>query len=251
MGIFDWLFGKKKESNKITKEDLDRLNRLDIHNDSLYSKSPLYGDTSLDIDKLEDNRGSFESYDKEIIESYNKETIKVDDIREVLKLIIEFKPQIKYYTQFEYQKGYSQTNETSLNLNEVNYDVDDEEFYDGTDLGQYGKYEKGKTLYHDTVYECEIDILKLESFIDILNHYIKLKGSDCDDWGCDTFFEWFEYNEKHHELDVEGGEETLGYTEFKNHEITWCVGFNNFDYKGILIDNIKTEDKIFSFSFIR
>ena len=43
-----------------------------------------------------------------------KETIEIDDIREVVKLIEKYKPNIKYFTQYEYHHAYSQTNETSL-----------------------------------------------------------------------------------------------------------------------------------------
>ena len=117
-----------------------------------------------------------------------KENIVVDDIREVVKLLQEYRPKVTYFTQYEYHKGYSQTNETSLELREVDYDVDEDSFYEGSELGEY---ESGKTLYHDNVYECEINVLKLDFFIDLLNHYIEIKGDNCDDWSFDNFFEWF------------------------------------------------------------
>ena len=168
----------------------------------------------------------------------------IDDIREILTLVKEFRPVIKYFTQYEYQKGYSQTNETSLNLRKVDYDVN-ENLED--EIGM-GVYEPGKTLYDDTVYECVINILKLDSFIDLLNHYIELKGKEYDDWSSETFFEWFQETDKQQIFDQDKWDETCGYTEFEDHDITWCCGFNNFNYHGINIDNIETENKIFSFS---
>ena len=111
-----------------------------------------------------------------------------------------------------------------------------------------GVYEPGKTLYDDTVYECVINILKLDSFIDLLNHYIELKGKEYDDWSSETFFEWFQETDKQQIFDQDKWDETCGYTEFEDHDITWCCGFNNFNYHGINIDNIETENKIFSFS---
>ena len=182
-----------------------------------------------------------------------KENIEIDDVREVVKLLKEYRPKVTYFTQYEYHKGYSQTNETSLELREVDYDVDEDSFYEGSELGEY---ESGKTLYHDNVYECEINVLKLDSFIDLLNHYIEIKGDNCDDWSFDNFFEWFhpfdgdfpDTELRYKIFDKKNYYETLGYTELKNNDITWCVGFNNFNYHGIKIDDIETENKVFSFS---
>ena len=173
-----------------------------------------------------------------------KENIEVNDIREVVKLLKEYRPKVTYFTQYEYQDGYSQTNETTLDLREDN-DVDEDMFDEGVEMGEY---EPGKTIYDNTVYECEINILKLDSFIDLLNQYIKLKGEGNDDWSSDTFFEWFQETDKQQVFDKENWSDTCGYTEFKNHDITWCVGFNNFNYHGINIDNIENDNKVFSFS---
>lgn len=178
--------------------------------------------------------------------------LEIDDIREILNLVKEFRPIVKYFTQYEYRDGYSQTNETSLDLSKVDYDVDE----DLEDEAGMGIYEPGKTLYDDTVYDCEINILRLDSFIDLLNHYIELKGKDYDDWSCYTFFEWFHpcYGDKPETefrdqiFDPDKWDETCGYAELEDHDITWCCGFNNFNYHGIIIDDIKTDNKIFSFS---
>lgn len=180
-----------------------------------------------------------------------KEIIHIDDIREVVKLIKEYIPRIKYFTQYEYQDGYSQTNETSLDLIKVDNEVDEDIFDEGV-----GEYDSSKKIYADTVYKCEINILKLDSFIDLLNHYIEIMDDDCDDWSCDNFFEWFhpldgDYPEtelRKQIFDKDEWDETLGYTEFENHDINWCCGFNNFNYHGIIINNIETNNKVFSFS---
>ena len=170
-----------------------------------------------------------------------KETIEIDDFREFVKLITEYKPKVKYYTKYEYHDGYSQTNETSLNLREDNDNVDEDMFDEGV---EYGEYEPGKTVYDDDVYECEIKTLKIDSFIDVLNEYIELKGKDFDDWSCDTFFEWFIENGKQGKV-TGNWKNTIGYNEMKDHDITWCIGFNNFNYHGIDIDTIETDNKIF------
>ena len=175
----------------------------------------------------------------------NEKKLEIDDLREILSLVKEFRPEVKYFTQFEYQKGYSQTNETSLNLSKVDYDVN-EDIGDG-EIGM-GVYETGKTLYDDTVYECEMNVLKLDSFIDLLSQYIELKGKDYDDWSFETFFEWFQETDNQQIFDKAKWNSTLGYTQFEQHDITWCCGFNNFNYHGININNIKNENKIFSFS---
>ena len=179
-----------------------------------------------------------------------KENIEVNDIREVVKLLKEYRPKVTYFTQYEYQDGYSQTNQTTLDLNENKYEIDEDSFYEGE---QNGEYDSSKKTYIDTVYECEFNVLKLDSFIDLLNHYIDIKGDNCDDWSCDNFFEWcFPYDGDYPEtelrdqiFDQTNWDETLGYTEFKNNDITWCIGFNNFNYHGIKIDDVETENRIF------
>ena len=102
-----------------------------------------------------------------------KETIDIDDIREVVKLIEEYRPNIKYFTQYEYHHGYSQTNETSLDLIKVNHDVDEKSFDEGVENIDNGEYDSSKQCYINNVYECEINLLKLDLFIDLLNYYIK------------------------------------------------------------------------------
>ena len=175
----------------------------------------------------------------------NEKKLEIDDIKEVLRLLKEFKPKVKYFTQYEYHKGYSQTNETSLSLNKVDYDYEEgvtEDYYG------IGTYEPGKPIYDNTVYECEVNILKLDSFIDLLNQYIDLNGDDCDDWSCDTFFEWFQEIDKQQIFDKDNWVSKCGYAELEDHDITWCVGFNNFNYHGIKIDDIETDNMRFSFS---
>ena len=182
-----------------------------------------------------------------------KENILVDDVREVVKLLKEHRPKVTYFTQYEYHSGYSQTNETTLDLDENMFEIDEDSFDEGV---QNGEYDSSKKTYTEIVYECDINVLKLDSFIDLLNHYIEIKGNDCDDWRCDKFFEWFHpYDGDYPETELRNQvwnknswDKTLGYTEFKNHDIIWCVGFNNFNYHGIRIDDIETENKIFSFS---
>jgi len=185
-----------------------------------------------------------------------KETIEIDDIREVVKLIEKYRPNIKYFTQYEYHHAYSQTNETSLDLIKVNDDVDENSFDEGVENIDNGDYDSSKKCYNNDVYECEINLLKLDLFIDLLNHYIEIKGNDCDDWSCDNFFEWFhpldgDYPEtelRNQIFDNDKWNFTLGYSEFVNHDITWCCGFNNFRYHGIKIENIETNNMIYSFS---
>ena len=176
-----------------------------------------------------------------------KEIIEIDDIKKVVELLLENRPIVKYYTQYEYH-GYSQTNETSLNLRKVGWEFEENEIEEFDYHNGFGEYDEDKPSYHDNVYECEINILKLDSFIDLINQYIELKGKDNDDWSCDTFFEWFQETDKQQIFDQNNWDDTCGYTEFKNHDITWCVGLNNFNYHGIKIDNIETDKKIFSFS---
>lgn len=180
-----------------------------------------------------------------------KETIEVDDVREVVKLIQEYRPKVTYFTQYEFQDGYSQTNETILGL------MEESNFDEGVldECIDEGEYKPGKTIYNDTVYQCEINILKLDSFIDLLNHYIELQVEENDDWSCETFFEWFhpldgDYPEtelRNQIFDKDKWNHTLGYNEFENNDITWCCGTNNFNYHGINIDNIEINNKVFSF----
>ena len=175
-----------------------------------------------------------------------EEESEINDIRKILSLITEFRPQVKYFTQYEYQDGYSQTNETSLNLREDN-DIDEDMFDEGV---EYGEYETGKIIYDDEVYECEISTINIDSFIDLINEYIELNGKDSEFWYSYTFFDWYVENNKETELTFDGTEQTIGYESMKNHDITWCIGYNNFSYHGIHINDIKTGNKTISFSRI-
>ena len=53
-----------------------------------------------------------------------KEIIEIDDIKKVVELLVENRPIVKYYTFYEYH-GYSQTNETSLNLRKVGWEFEE------------------------------------------------------------------------------------------------------------------------------
>ena len=123
-----------------------------------------------------------------------------DDIKKVVELLVEYRPIVKYYTQYEYH-GYSQTNETSLNLRKVGWEFEDNEIEDFDYHNGFGEYDENKPSYHDDVYECDINTLKLDSFIEMINNYIHLRGEDYDDWSCDTFFEWFQEIDKKQIID--------------------------------------------------
>ena len=176
-----------------------------------------------------------------------KEIIEIDDIKKVVELLVEYRPIVKYYTQYEYH-GYSQTNETSLNLRKVGWEFEDNEIEDFDYHNGFGEYDENKPSYHDDVYECDINTLKLDSFIEMINNYIHLRGEDYDDWSCDTFFEWFQEIDKKQIIDEDKWSSTCGYSELENHDISWCVGTDNYNYHGIKIETIETDKKIYSFS---
>jgi len=190
-----------------------------------------------------------------------KKEIEVRDVRKILKIIKESRPNVSYYTCKQNSDGYSQTNEKNLSLNEVHYKDGDSE----DDI--FGEYDKSKTVYSDDVYDYGVGELKLDWFIEVLDDYINFTGKESNDWTFETFFEWFQCSDSDSsdkkpnyfeiydlDCDYETYEEffeedgftfTLGYNIREKHDISWySEGLNNFNYYGILINNIETETEI-------